>query len=428
MARFSAIAAPSNKANPLGRQKAPLRYAFLSPVICGVSRKKPRRARALKIAYVTTYDSSDVHAWSGSGNYILRVLQQDVGIQTESIGNLREGGVGALLSRFKKIYYSKLLSKQYLRDREPRILKDYVVQVERRLASVHFDIAFSPGTIPIAYSQIEKPIVFWTDATFAGMIDFYPAFTNLCAETIRNGKKMEQLALSKCNLAIYASEWAANTAIQNYDVDPAKVKVVPFGANINCYRDAHEIRRICDNKSFDTCKLLFVGVDWHRKGGDKALAVANLLNKRGLRTELHIVGCTLSVSPPPFVINHGFISKTTEEGRNHLDKLFSEAHFLILPSRAECYGVVFAEASSFGLPSVATKVGGIPTVIQDGKNGWTFDIGEPPEKYCDYIERLMLSKNDYRELALSCFQEYSERLNWHSAGRAVFELMQEFCG
>jgi glycosyltransferase involved in cell wall biosynthesis len=380
----------------------------------------------MRIAYVTIDDSADVHAWSGSNNYILRTLQA-AGMQTEGIGNLKERRIWVQLSKFKKAYYTKLQARQYLQNREPVVLRHYANQIEKRLTSVASDIVFSPGTIPIAYVQTEKPIVFWTDATFAGMIDFYPEFTNLCAETIKNGHKMEQLALSRCRLAIYASEWAANTAIQSYDVDPAKVKVIPFGANINSDRDVHEIDKITNQKSFDNCKLLFLGVDWDRKGGGKALAVAELLNKRGLRTELHVVGCAPPFTLPPFVKNHGFISKKTEEGRKKLDQLFSNSHFLILPSQAECYGVVFAEASSFGLPSLATKVGGIPTAILDGKNGWTFDRSETPEKYCEYIEALMGSKDDYRALALSCFQEYSERLNWQAAGAKVSDLMQKFC-
>jgi hypothetical protein len=187
---------------------------------------------------------------------------------TESIGNLRDRR--ALFFKIKKALYSKILSRKYLRDREPRVLRDYATQVKRCLASIHYDVVFSPGTIPIAYLQTDKPIVFWTDATFAGMIDFYPEFTNLCAETIRDGNRMEQLGLSKCRLAIYSSEWAANSAIQNYDVDPTKVKVVPFGANVNCNRNLEDINSIVKTKSFDICKLLFVGVDWYRKGGDVA--------------------------------------------------------------------------------------------------------------------------------------------------------------
>lgn len=377
------------------------------------------------MAYVTTYDSSDVHAWSGLGNYILRALQ-DTGFKTESIGNLRVRKHLLWLTRFKKVYYNRLLSKKYMMDREPTILMDYATQVKEYLKFAHCDIVFSPGSIPISYLHTKEPIVFWTDATFAGMIDFYPGFTNLCAETIRKGNKMEQAALSNCRIAIYSSEWAARTAMQNYNVDPAKVKVVPFGANVDGTRS--EIGKIVECKSFDICKLLFLGVDWHRKGGDKALAVANLLNQRGIRTELHIAGCNPPVNLHSFVKLHGYISKKTEEGRKRLEQLFSEAHFLILPSRAECYGVVFAEASSYGLPSLATKVGGIPTAIHDGKNGWTFSLDEAPAAYCDYIGKFMSSKEDYKQLAISSFQEYSERLNWLSSGRKVYALIQEFCG
>ena len=85
------------------------------------------------------------------------------------------------------------------------------------------------------------------------MIDFYPDFTNLCGETIRDGNRMEQLALSKCRLAIYSSEWAANTAINNYDINAAKVKVVPFGANIECDRGIEEIHKIISSKRAETC-------------------------------------------------------------------------------------------------------------------------------------------------------------------------------
>jgi len=381
----------------------------------------------MKIAYVTIYDSADMHAWSSSGYHILRALQ-DVGFQTESIGNLRVRKIRLWLAKFKRAYYTKVLSRKYLWDREPNILLDYSNQVAKRLASMDYDIVFSPGTIPIAYLQTEKPIVFWTDATFAGMVDFYPDFTNLCTESIKNGNKMEKLALSKSCIAIYTSEWAANTAIQNYDVDPAKVKVVQFGANVRSNRNLNEISRIVENKNFDKCKLLFLGVDWYRKGGEMALTVADLLNQRGVRTELHVAGCNPSVRLPKFVKHHGLISKKTEEGTKHLDQLFLEAHFLILPSLADCVPNVFAEASSFGLPSLTTKVGGISTAIKDGKNGQTFSVDEDPGKYCAYIERLMSSKQEYKELALSSFREYSTKLNWLSAGSRVYDLMRKFCG
>lgn len=378
----------------------------------------------MRIAYVTTYDASDVHAWSGSGYYILKALQT-AGIETDLIGNLREGDW--YRSKIKKLYYSRLMNRQFTRDREPAILKNYAAQVEQRLASINPDVVFSPGTLPLAYLQTKKPLVFWTDATFAGMIDFYPWATNLCAESIRNGNKMEQLALTKCRLAIFSSEWAARTAIDNYDVDPKKIKVVPFGANIDHCRGIQEVDQMVNEKKLDVCKLLFLGVDWSRKGGGKAVAVAGALNRRGLRAELHVVGCHPPPGAPPYVKEHGFLSKRTAEGRAALNRLFSECHFLILPTIADCVPVVLAEACSFGLPCLTTKVGGIPTTIVDGRNGWTFHLEASPEEYCEYIENLMRSREDYRRLSLSCWQEYSERLNWDSAGVAVLNFMQELC-
>ncbi|MGV2826674.1 glycosyltransferase family 4 protein [Myxosarcina sp. GI1(2024)] len=379
----------------------------------------------MKIAYVTTYDSSNIKNWSGLGYYIHSALRSH-DIQTETIDNLIDKN--HVTFGLKQKLYSKIFSKRYLKTREPMFLKDYAAQVDSALANINYDVVFSPGTIPIAYLQTNKPIVFWADATFAGMVNFYPGYSNLCAETIAKGNKMEQLALSKCRLAIYSSEWAANTAIENYDVDSNKVKVVPFGANINCKRNFHDINLLVENKQFDICKLLFVGVDWTRKGGDTALRVAELLNKRGIKTELHVVGCKPQVEfIPSFVKLHGFVSKATDKGREILDRLYSESHFFILPSRAECYGVVFAEASSFGLPSLATKVGGITTAVKERKNGYTFSLDESPEKYCVFIEEFMSSKQKYAELAASSFTEYSKNLNWSCSGKKVYELLQEFC-
>jgi glycosyltransferase involved in cell wall biosynthesis len=203
---------------------------------------------------------------------------------------------------------------------------------------------------------------------------------------------------------------------------------VPFGANVGCTRELRDIEALVAKRCRDVCRLLFLGVDWARKGGDVALQVADLLNRRGIRTELHVAGCEPPMVPPPFVTCHGFISKSTEQGRNRLDQLMADSHFLILPSRAECFGVVFAEASSFGLPSLATRVGGIPAAVRDGRNGQTFALDASPDEYSNYIETLLVTPERYRALALSSFEEYRTRLNWTSAANRVMALIEEHCG
>lgn len=212
----------------------------------------------MKIAYVTTYDAMDIRNWSGIGYYKAQALKNQ-SISLEYIGPLREKY--SLLFKGKQYLYNRLLNKRYLRDREPLILKDYAHQVSRKLSGINIDIVFSPGTIPIAYLECDQPIVFWTDATFAGMIDFYPNWSNLCKETIKNGNAMERSALNRCRLAIYSSEWAAQTAVDYYEIDRSKVKVVPHGANIECNRSFDDIRKIVNARPSNKCKLLFLGVD-----------------------------------------------------------------------------------------------------------------------------------------------------------------------
>ncbi|KAB8330526.1 glycosyltransferase family 4 protein [Scytonema tolypothrichoides VB-61278] len=378
----------------------------------------------MKLAYVTRHDATNIKAWSGTVYHMVQTLRQQ-GIMVDYISSLKQKN--ALLFKGKQLAYRVFPKKRYLRDREPFILKHYAKQVASKLSHLNSDIVFSEGTIPISYLDCSQPIAFWTDATFAGMVEFYPEFSNLCQETIQNGNAAERSALERCQLAIYSSEWAAKTAIDNYQIDPIKVKVVPFGANIESEQTLDDIKKLIDSRPSNQCNLVFLGVDWYRKGGDVAVEVARELNQSGLSTELSVVGCLPIVDQqlPSYVKVFDFISKSTLEGRKKLDDLLSTAHFLIVPSRAECFGVVFCEANSFGVPCLATNVGGIGTIIKDNFNGKTFSREASIKEYCDYISNLFVDYSRYKQLALSSFHEYQSRLNWSVAGKTVKTLLAE---
>jgi len=377
----------------------------------------------MKIAYVTTYDASDVHGWSGLGFHLANALKKERA-EMDFIGNLNIRH--DRLTRIKKLFYSKALGQRYQYQREPWVAEGYADQIESRL-DPSIDCIVSPGSIPIARIRSKIPTVIYTDATFAGMVGFYDDFSNLCAETIRNGHRLEQEALSSCSLAVYSSDWAAKTAIENYSVDPRKVRVIPFGANVDSNRTREDVKMMIRSRPKDVCRLLFIGVDWQRKGGPLALEIADRLNKAGLKTELHIAGLRQPpVDPlPDFVIDHGFISKSTPEGRTKLDQLIAGSHFMVLMSKAEAYGLVLCEANSFGVPDIASNVGGIPTIIRDEINGKVF----PPEASAPdialYIANLFSDYDRYEDLALTSFGEYQQRLNWNISGQRLMNILRE---
>ncbi|HAZ47142.1 MAG TPA: group 1 glycosyl transferase [Cyanobacteria bacterium UBA11369] len=385
----------------------------------------------MKLAYVTTYDVLNSSNWPkyqvglcGAGYYLAQALEkQSVTIDYLSSFKKKVSPV----TKTKWSFYRYLLKKDYYRWAEPLVLRDYADQISQKLPNFNSDIVFCPeNAVPIAYLECKQPIVLWTDSALIGLIDVYPYLSNLCNQTKRNIYALEKAALNRCKLIVYWSDWAAQTAIKNYGIDPSKVKVVPAGANIECNRNLEDIRNIVDARTSNICKLLFFGFDWIRKGGNVAIEVAKELNKMGLDTELTVVG-----SPPPttdeplpsFVKFLGFISKSTPEGEQKINQLLAQSHFLILPSQAECYGIVFCEANSFGVPCLATKVGGIPTIIKDNLNGKTFSLEANVSEYCKYIASLMTNYSEYKQLALSSFNEYQSRLNWDVAGKTVKNLL-----
>src|SRR5665811_392479 len=87
-----------------------------------------------RLAYVTTYNARDVHAWSGMGKAIAECLIR-AGFELEFVG-LHEREPIRLLSRAAKLAF-RAAGSGLLRDREPLVTRGYADEAARRLRSVH---------------------------------------------------------------------------------------------------------------------------------------------------------------------------------------------------------------------------------------------------------------------------------------------------
>ncbi len=384
----------------------------------------------MKVAYVTTYDSRDVHHWSGLGYYIARALErQDIALHR--VGPLSLSPLQRPMLKAKSFLYNRLLKRRFFRDHDFGAAKEYGQRARSAIQSARdVDVVFSPGTIPLACLETEKPVAFWSDATFAAIQDFYPEYSHLSANTFRDGHRIEQAALTRASAAIFSSDWAARSAIEAYGASADRVHVVPFGANIENAPNSEEVRALIAQRPRTKCNLLFMGVDWARKGGATALAVARMLNSAGLSAQLTIVGADPfdAASPvPPFVRCAGFVSKRTQAGCDEIEHYLRESHFLLVPSHNECYGLVFCEANAYGVPSLARAVGGVPTIVRDGVNGYLFKPEENGENIAATILDHFRHYDRYVQLALSSHNEFVTRLNWQVAGRTVRRILAETC-
>jgi glycosyltransferase involved in cell wall biosynthesis len=328
--------------------------------------------------------------------------------------------------RTKRRSYKYVFYKKYLPSRAPRVLDHFANQIKKKLANKQYDIIYAPDSIVISHLDTDIPIVFYVDSIFNSMIDVYPEFANLCEESIRDGRNQEQAALDRARLAIFSSQWAADAAIKNYDVHPNKVKFIPFGANLPVIPG----REIVDRRgNVGSCNLLFVGVDWERKGGSLAVKVVEILNKMGLRSRLSV--CSRLPQGEPlneFVDNIGLLDRNKAGENRKMEEFFSNAHFLILPTKADCTPMVFSEAAAFGLPVITTDVGGIRSIVKDGKSGIIISKDSDPEEYANVILETSKNFEKYRELCLGSREMFEQVLNWDTSISKVASLIRECIG
>lgn len=225
----------------------------------------------------------------------------------------------------------------------------------------------------IAHIKTDIPIIYFTDTTFMAMVDYYPGFSNLLQFNIRDGIDLEKKAMDNSASIVVSSNWAANSALEYFCQAKSKVNVVEFGANI----DKKDII-VSKRKYTNHLDLLFLGVDWERKGGDIAVEATKWLNNNGIDSTLHIVGIRNLPSRYhnlKYIRNYGFLNKNKPHEYNQLIRLLHKVHCLLLPTKAECSAIAFAEASANGLPVFTHDTGGVANYIENGKNGYMLPLG-----------------------------------------------------
>ncbi len=326
------------------------------------------------------------------------------------------------------LLYQKLTRKKYYGWAEPSLSCGYGRQLSRKMANCSAQAVLCTEVKHAAFLKTDRPVAIWTDSLYGGLFDYYQTFTGLCSRTQRDLQKMDRAAVKNCARLIFASDWAAQRAIELYGASPEQVKVVPYGANLTSGFSRADAEKLTAEKMFDgVCRLLFTGVEWKRKGGDTAIKTVEILNAQGIRTEITFLGTDPAkhmASVPDFAKSAGFLSPAKPDERARMEKLYREAHFLIQPCRAECFGHIFPEASSFALPVAASNTGGIPTAVHEGTNGYCFDP-ESADRFAECIGRLFSRPDEYRALALKAFDDYNARLSWQQAARQVIRILEE---
>ena len=176
---------------------------------------------------------------------------------------------------------------------------------------------------------------------------------------------------------------------------------------------------------FSYPKKLFIGVDWVGKGGEIAVECLNELIKTGVDATLTIVGCKV---PEQFknekITNYTFLNKNIPEQAKKLEELFLESDIFILPTRIDAYGLVFCEASAYGIPSLGTDTGGVGGALHNGVNGYLMPYQARGIEYAEKITELFSYDDMYPKMSINSRKLFEEKLNWDAFGQNFAKLLE----
>jgi glycosyltransferase involved in cell wall biosynthesis len=157
------------------------------------------------------------------------------------------------------------------------------------------------------------------------------------------------------------SNWVSRSFVEDYDVPIGRTRVIPPGVDTELWRPGG-VR--ADRK----LRLLFVGGDFERKGGE---ALLRAFGETPDDVELTIVTRTeLPRQDRVTVLND------LSPNDPRLVELFRTSDVFVMPSVAETFGIAAVEAAAVGLPVVASDVGGLADIVDDGRTGYLIQPGD----------------------------------------------------
>lgn len=374
----------------------------------------------IKIGFLTAHDPLDKRSWSGTLYRMYNSL--DSKFEVVALGPLKKP---IWLKAYLRVldYCSKaLFLGRFNRIHNYTLSRFYAKKLKCSLRNIDLDYIFAPAaSTEIAYLDTDIPIIYQSDTSFAQISDYYESYKGLSGYSKKVSENIEQIAIDKSLFQVYSSRWAANFVIKHYGANSQNVKVIPYGANIEFVPDPERIK----SRKYDgQINILFLGVDWQRKGGNIALEAFKRLVSLGLNVHFTVCGCVPPETHPGMTVIP-FLNKNVPEDNQAFMELMYNSHLLLVPTRAECTPIAFSEACAFGLPIVSTDTGGVSSIVKHGKNGLLFSEMESSEAYSRGLKSLIENSYQLEQMGECSRELFESTFNWDDWVETISPLFKQ---
>ena len=201
----------------------------------------------------------------------------------------------------------------------------------------------------------------------------------------------------RCSDVIIANSRAEADQLEHYyHAEPSRVEVVPPGVDHAFFSPGNKVGARTALGLGNEPVLLFVGRIQPLKGA--AVAVEAVARSRHRDAKLLIVGGASGTEGTDEVRRvHALVDELHLQDRvvfvppqpHHvLSTYYRAADAVLVPSRSESFGLVALEAAACGTPVVAAAVGGLLTLVDEGRTGYLIDSREP-QHYTAAIDRIL---------------------------------------
>jgi glycosyltransferase involved in cell wall biosynthesis len=223
-------------------------------------------------------------------------------------------------------------------------------------------------------------------------------------------RRFARLVLRCCDAIHCQSSIAAETLTRFYDCDPARIVVIPNWIDAGKYAKAADEHARRSSRTRPV--VLFTGWLAITKGAIDLADAARRLVERGL--DFRLVLCGSGIHHDEMVRRcreNGLNDRVEFRGwvdENQKREALAEADLFVFPSHREGMPNSVIEAMAAGLPIVATPVGGIPCMVESGRNGLLVPVSDP-EKLADAIEKLLRDEPLRRKMGLANRRQIEEQ-------------------
>ena len=174
-----------------------------------------------------------------------------------------------------------------------------------------------------------------------------------------------------------------------------------------------------------TLKALYVGRGSEEKRVHLVGRIASRCRERGIPLEVVIVGDALHAVAEQDRANCTFLGEISDQ--EQLQAVYREGDLLLLTSSREGFPMVIMEAMAFGVVPISTSVGGIPSHVQSGTNGWlvseTFGEGEIVDRMCEIVARMCEERDVLDKLSENAYSYAKKNFSGESFCAAYRALL-----